>query len=505
MSKSDNIWVTKVREKLTSYSPQYNASDWDTLKKDLPKTKGWLGLPKPISNWIQVILLVSATTIAAYFIVKTYLKTDNSNVIENTKFESSREDNVLNNDSVEIQSSIHKNELEKITRENKSNNQNLVAEESEKTVQTIPKEIDSTLNQNAAINKRGKDSTNKSPVLTEISNPETATNSNKENFDIKKKVPDFSNSVNNQNKNSTSKLPENKSNKVETASSNKKEAVVKQDNYSAKSNSKQTDNPKIESKSKKNSIVSGGKKNNVKSKKSKSVNKNKSRTNKNKSSSKQKLSPVRKKEKNPTYLGVNTSLDYLNNIQPYKSKMNISGGLTFEKFISEKSSIELGVQLHINNHNYSELIHEDDSTVSSSFVLNPGDSIPSLVEKIDIISIEVEKTHSMNLAYLDLPLVYNRYFIIKKEMKLGASLGISNKYFLNYKIDGNKVDMYNKFYFAQAGLIGLKYQQQINKNLNLNINPFVEIPFRDVLTQNISWINYGLNVNILFQINKTNK
>ncbi len=113
MSKSDNIWVTKVREKLTGYSPKYNASDWDALKMNLPKPKGWLGLSKPISNWIQVILVVSATTIAAYFIIKTYLNTDNSNAIENTKVENSREDTVLNNDSVEMQNSIHENELEK--------------------------------------------------------------------------------------------------------------------------------------------------------------------------------------------------------------------------------------------------------------------------------------------------------------------------------------------------------------------------------------------------------
>ena len=506
MSKSDNIWVKKIQEKLTNYSPEYNASDWDALKMNLPKPKGWFGFSKPTLNWLKVIVFVSATGIAAFFIVKSFPETDNydTNKIEISEINNSQKEIRANSDSVEIIESIQAKKQHQTSLKSKNDYRILDAEKSGNSSQKVESEksvafkqnADDSLNKLEPENKNSADSISKNLVSKNILDSEQ-----------KDLVGGSSNSKNNFNDKPAIKQLTNKSDNTLSDGIIEKDETSTQIKSATKSNSTQPNNLETKSISKKDSnfkVKKKRKKNNRKTGATNYAARNSSRRSKNKSSFKQK-SFNNKKEIKPLFIGVNSSLNYINNIQPYQPKMNISGGLTFEKFISEKSSIELGVQLHINNHNYTELIHEDDSTITFISVPNPGDSIPSLVENIDIKSIEVEKSHSMNLVYLDFPLVYNRYFIIKKELKLGASLGISNKFFLSNKIDGNKVDMSKKFYFAQAGLIGLKYQQQINKNLNLSINPFVEIPFRNVLTQNTSWVNYGLNINILFQINKTKK
>lgn len=509
MSKSDNIWVTKVREKLTGYSPKYNTSDWDALKMNLPKSKGWLGLPKPISNWLKVIVLASATGVAAFFIVKLVSETDNSDTdrIEISEINNNQKEILTSSDSIELIESTQAEKHKQTTLKSENSSQILEVEKSVNSLQKVqqdksfsPKQnVNENLNKSEIDKKISVDSTTKSTVEENILDSKLVPDAEQKSI-----VRDSSDSENALNDKLVTKPLTNQSDKTLSVGIIEKDETAKQINSSGKSNLKQSNIQEANSKLGKDSnseIKKKRKKNKRKTSTNNYALRNSSQSNKNKSSVKQKSFKNNKVVK-PLFVGANTSFNYLNNIHPCKSKINMSGGLVFEKFISEKSSVEIGLQLHIDNHSYTNSIDIPDSTYNTTYVLNPGDTLLTPVENLVINNTKIEKTNTMNMLYLDFPISYNRYFILNKKEKLAISLGVSNKYFLNYSINGSKISINNKFYFAQSGLVRFKYQRKINNNLFLDFEPFAEIPFRKVLDQDLNWNNYGLNIKILFQVNK---
>jgi hypothetical protein len=133
--------------------------------------------------------------------------------------------------------------------------------------------------------------------------------------------------------------------------------------------------------------------------------------------------------------------------------------------------------------------------------LLPGDSVMSLVETPVYTDTKIETPHNLKLIYVDFLLVYTQYFIYEDFQRFGFSFGISNKYFLEAKFDGNEVSFNNKLYLAQSGQLGFRYQRRLNNGLFLDIEPFMEIPFRKVSDNNYNWNSFGVNIGFLFQTN----
>ena len=453
MNTQNNKWIDKVRKELTEYSPAYNDSDWKALKGKLPVPKGWLGLSKHFLNWLKVIVIASVTiTIVTLFIQP---KTNNTNSGKATETETvEHEENISDVKDYQENGLVNQKITDGIIDtktistpyENPDSSQNTVSRKASNSNQISGKrpEIKETTSISEGVQN---DSIQQKKVIEKTVLPVNIENSFSN-------VPDLSG--NETPKNIQNQIPENTK-----ISSNSDSVSTNRENEKIIFDQEQPSNLKKENK-------------------------------------KLFKEPLIYIPKTPFLIGVTYIISFETGLAPYQSKINaLNGGLVFEKFISDKSSVAIKPQIHTKN--FFNIIQKSD-TVPGSVV--PGDSLGLPPSGDKVIVTESEVTHNLDLVYLDFPLIYTRYFVRKNSFRLAFSSGISNKYFLSIKDDGNSASLNQSFYLAQSGLFSFKYQKVWNNNLFLEVEPFVDVPFRKISDKNYRWTSFGVNVSLLFDVSK---
>ena len=512
MSKSDNKWVDKVRKELTGYSPEYNAADWAALEKSLPVAKGWFGLPKTISNWIKGALIVILPTIA---ILSVYLYSTDTNSSEN-KITPVAETVVKNKIDEQPQVSVLSESTgtkEKQTINNVADSKT-VNQKSDKKV-TKNKAIRSEKTKPVSNNKNPKENAASVSKTKEIKNNPTQLNtsdySNKKNSttnkttkkdNIKQEQPDNNvaikttattakqsskSTTQNSSANSTA-LSENSTKTANQTNSSTSRVNSDKKNKTAGKTIAATSAVKT-SKSKKT-----GKRKKSSYKKNKTRKSNSGKRNRSKNTAKK---PPKNRQPLPFFIGPSGSAEFAINPEPYNSKLNFAGGITFEKFITKNSSLSVTPEFFAGNFKYTETIPGD-----SIITPNPGDSLHAENPPTITVNPPVKKENSLKLLYLDFPVAFNYYILNQKQNRLALFAGVSNKYILSIDKNGEKQQLTNKFYLAQSATFGAIYKREINKNLFFDIEPYVTIPLRKIKPENYSWTSFGIKVNLLFNVGR---
>jgi hypothetical protein len=557
MSKSDNKWVDKVRDELNNYKPSYNAADWEALKPNLPKANGWLGIPNTLLNWIKGAILVSAASALVFIGLKIidqknskndFIKDEITELVEETNPITSNLNK--NNDESAISSENEINEVKKLNSNTVGASEEIVLEKDKKTNQkrkteslesvvekNIPKQsLVAVVPEPLKSNNNSLNTTDQYPIekakpqnkaeepdgqkfADEIrrkkqnlvdnlieDDPENEVSILPENM---KNISESNESLTEKKRNDTHEISENLNmNTPEGAESKITKDIEKGQNADFEvNNDSENIKQKLESPDSviKDSTVSDNeineeKKANVSSSETNIApdsNSEKNNSKKNKQTKKTKELA----EKTPFYVGANGTFNYNYGLWPYNSNVNISEGLIFEKVLAEKRTIALKPNFNINKFKHSESNIRTDTTIITSYELLPGDSVMSLVETPVYTDTKIETPHNLKLIYVDFLLVYTQYFIYEDFQRFGFSFGISNKYFLEAKFDGNEVSFNNKLYLVQSGQLGFRYQRRLNNGLFLDIEPFMEIPFRKVSDNNYNWNSFGVNIGFLFQTN----
>lgn len=515
MSKPDNKWVDKIKRELEDYSPEYNAADWAALEKSLPVAKGWFGLPKAISNWIKgaLIVIVPAVTILAV-----YFYTSDSNLSENkiSPVTETVAENRINKQpeipartksdilktkqtisgvserSADVQQSDKKT-VSKIEATAEKTKTVLENEKSEKVTTSVPKTIEKESNQaqsntsvlsnqknNSANNTTKKDSagqiqSNKNRAIKTAGTTMQSSNTTAQNSAV----------------NSTTQSENT------TGTTNKTNRSTSTGNTNTKN--KATGKTVAATTAVKTSKAKKAKKRG--NKKKSSTQKHKTRKSSNSGKRNRSRNTAKKPPKNrqslPFFIGPSGSAEIAINPEPYNSKLNFAGGITFEKFITKNSSLSVTPQVFSGKFKYTETTPGD-----SIITPNPGDSLHAEKPPTITVTPPVENTYSLNLLYLDFPVAFNYYILNKKQNRLALFAGISNKYMLSIEKNGEKQQLSNKFYLAQSATLGAIYKRQINKNLFFDIEPYITIPLRKIEPENYSWTSFGVKVNLLFNMNR---
>jgi hypothetical protein len=453
MSTQNNNWIDKVKKELNEYTPVYNDSDWKALESKLHAPKGWMGLPKQLINWIKVIFIATVTITAIVLFTKPETENTNSEkVIQTENTEKAEQVPVMpeyKGDSVKKD----KNSEEKINSEavatpgaNPASSQNKSTKKVVKSNQSSGQQPESKKTE--LVSEQVKDDSDQNIPVAEKSDISTG-------IDISTLILPDSSGIS----------PQIIQNKV----SENQPGLVDDNSEKPNQDYQQINNQQEQQ-------------GNVK-----------------KANKKLFKEPLLYIPKTSFLVGATYAVSFETGMAPFQSKINaLNGGLVFEKFLSEKSSVAFKPQVHTKNFFNNEIIQISDTVSNSTTV----DSLGNPVEKPEITVSEKEITHTLNWIYLDFPLIYTRYFLRRDNYRLALSAGISNKYFLSLKKDGNSVSLSQSFYLAQSGLINFKYQKVWNKNLFLDVEPFVSFPFRKITDENYQWTSFGVNVSFLFDVSK---
>jgi len=466
MNNSDNKWIDKIRDELINYHPECNATDWNTLKKSLPANTIRHKLSKFVINWIKSLLfiIIPATTI---FVI--YLYKNDTNISQHKTTPISK--NIKKNNKIIKQSKVYISKEKSKTEIKKNSNETFTYSTNSKQLKKKIKEKTNSknINKNKKLIKHAifaNKITKKSNNLPQSINPDLKKNTIKqittnnytkqvqsENITINKMIPIIG----------TLKAVKQNYSKEPIGFDNSEKIKLQNDTNSLFIYTKDT----IKNKLKENNSTA-------------------------KSANKKQL---------PFLIGPMASFKYITNINPkYESKINFSGGLTFEKFITQNSSISIKPQFLIDKFKYTKINPNDSTTISHP--INSGDSTIIQNDKQSI-NHQIEETSTLELFYFDFPVIFNYYIIEQKQNRLALSAGISNKYI--FSIKENNKHLTNKFYLSQAVTFGIIYNRKSNENLFFNIEPFVTIPIRKIKPENYSWISFGININILFKINRKNR
>jgi hypothetical protein len=509
MSKQDNKWVDKIRQELTDYSPEYNAADWAALEKLLPVAKGWFGLPKTISNWIKGALIVIVPTIA---ILSVYFYSTDTNssgnkitpvaktVVENKideQLQISVPDRSISTKEKQLGNNISENKTknqesdkkmvqgkEPITKNIKIVSDSKKQKETTEIVTKIEEEKHNTIQSNISVYSKNKN---------RAENKEQKKDDAKQarpNQDSKAKEQSLRTSA--QNNSTNSDMLFKNSNEVKT--SNKTNPLTASVNLNTKNKGAGKNNTatKTDKKNKTSTSHKTGKKKLY----------NKSKNWKSKRGGKQKISrnKAKKTPKNrsslPFLIGASGFVELTINPKPYNRSLNYAGGIKFEKFITENSSLSVTPEFFIGNYKCTETIPNDTLIIPNP---NASDTLhPTTMTLIP----SFEKVNTLKLLYLDFPVAFNYYIFNQKQNRLALFAGVSNKYILSIDKNGEQQQLSNKFYLAQSAIFGAIYKRQINKNLFFDIEPYVTIPLRKIKPENYSWTSFGVKVNLLFNVNR---
>ncbi len=512
MSKPDNKWVDKIRSELTSYSPKYNATDWAALEKSLPVAKGWFGLPKAISNWIKgaLVFIVPAVTILAVYLYATdtnlsenKISTATTTVVDNKIDESQISVPAETNSAKAKQtvSGISENKTgtqkpdKKITSKNIATTEQVAASENKKTVErktsvtkTLEKEsIQAQASTSVSSNKKNTTtdkSTKKDNIIQGQSDNNVAIKTTATNVKQSSKTTTQNSSANSTALTENSTKTANQTNSsTSTVNSDKKNKTAGK-TIAATTAATTSKSKKTWKKNKSSNKKNKPRKNNRSGKRNRSRNKAKK--------------PPRNKQPLPLFIGPSGSAEFTINPEPYNSKLNFAGGITFEKFITKNSSLSVTPEFFAGNFKYTETIPGD-----SIITPNPpdlGDSLHTENPPTITVNPPSEKDYTLKLLYLDFPVAFNYYIFNKKQYRLALFVGVSNKYIFSIEKNGEKQQLTNKFYLAQSATFGAIYKRQINKNLFFDIEPYVIVPLRKIKPENYSWTSFGVKVNLLFNI-----
>jgi len=434
MSKPDNKWVDKIKSELTSYSPEYNATDWVALEKSLPVAKGWFGLPKAISNWIKgaLIVIIPAVTILAVYLYATdtnlsenKISTITTTVVDNKIDESqisvsaestgTEEKQTVNN--IVDSKTVNQQSDKKVTKKNGATIEQVAASENKKTVEsktsvtkTLEKEsIQVQTSTSVSSNKKNSasdKSTKKDNIIQGQSDNNVAIKTTATNVKQSSKTTSQNSSANSTALSENSTKTANQTNSsTSTVNSNKKNKTAGKTIAATTATTT--------SKSKKT-----GKKNSYKKNKNrKSSNSDKRNRSRNKAKK-----PPRNKQPLPLFIGPSGSAEFAINPEPYNSKLNFAGGITFEKFITKNSSLSVTPEFFAGNYKYTETIPGD-----SIITPNPpdlGDSLHTENPPTITVNPPSEKDNSLKLLYLDFPVAFNYYIFNKKQYRLALFVGI---------------------------------------------------------------------------------
>jgi hypothetical protein len=454
MSTQNNNWIDKVKKELNEYTPAYNDSDWKALESKLPASKGWMGLPKQFINWLKVIVFASVTVTVIVLLIQPKTESTNSEKASQTENTKPAEQFSVSTDAQRT-NLIKEKKAEEIIKSDSvaTPPANLVSSQN-----SSPKKV---LNNNQSSGQKPE------PIETALISEPVKDNSIDNSKVVEKpglpagidsstiNLPDSSVIISPQ-------ITQNQVTENQQVSANGNYEKPKQDNQQIKNQQEQPGNIKKESK-------------------------------------KLFKKPLLYIPKTSFLIGATYAVSFETGMAPYQSKINaLNGGLVLEKFLSEKSSVAFKPQIHIKNFYDNEIIQINDTVSNSTTV----DSLGIPVEKPEITVSEKEITHTLEWIYIDFPLIYSRYFVRRDNYRLAISAGISNKYFLSLKNDGNSVSLDQSFYLAQSGLISFKYQKAWNKKLFLDVEPFASVPFRKISAENYQWTSFGVNVSLLFDVSK---
>lgn len=454
MNTLNNNWIDKVKKELNDYTPAYNDSDWKALESKLPAPKGWMGLPKQFLNWMKVIVFASVTVTAIILFIQPKTEKTNS---ENA----SLTENTEPAEQISVTTDAHQEGL--------SNKKNDELKSNGLAVTPLTNPISSRNNSTKKVLNSNQTSDQK-PELKETA---LISESVKDNY-----IPD-------------SKVVEKTGLNagIDSSTLNVLDSTVIVDaqifQNQVPENQQVPENINSEKPNQENQQTN---------------NQQEQPTNINKGNKKLFKEPLLYIPKTTFLIGATYAVSFETGMAPYHSKINaLNGGLVFEKFLSEKSSVALKPQIHTKNFYYNEMIQISDTIAGTAI---PGDSLGTSPGEPEIIVSETEITHTLEWIYLDFPLIYTRYFVHRDNYRLAFSAGISNKYFLSLKKDGNSVSLDQSFYLAQSGLFSFKYQKVWDKNIFLDVEPFVSVPFRKISDENYYYTSFGVNVSLLFDVSK---
>lgn len=474
MSKHSNNWINKVREELINYSPEYNASDWEALKGNLPKPKTTSFWTKSKLNLWKGILLISGIAAITLVLLKTLEKptvvvseSATEHILSDTSV--SRNSGKTNNDTPEL--------ISNQTPSDTSKEYSVQYSQAGQTNTQQEPANNNTVKANAELEHKATILKSTGSAIVETNTPEIR--ETKESFVIKElndneiKQP--------LSKDSTKQHSPPREEKKELNISQTKDFQQKQD--------------AVVNKQEAQKIKLRGKKSKHSKKKRKSNGQNIYNTGKKKVTG---IKTKKIKTKQPFYYGLNSSLNHYN-VSPYNATLKFSGGFTFERFISPRSSVEIAPKLHGGKFQFTETKTTYDTTMVTQQTI--VDSIPVTEEHLNITENNSQTQHSTNLLYLDIPIYYNLYFTNSKTTSTGISLGLSNKYLLSYKTDSDEIPLSQKLHIAQAGIIQLNYRRELNKKLHLRVSPFAEIPLQSSPEKIMNKTFYGIRFDLLFKVN----
>ncbi|HSO87592.1 MAG TPA: hypothetical protein VLQ91_13640 [Draconibacterium sp.] len=454
MSTQNNNWIDKVKKELNEYTPVYNDSDWKALESKLPAPKGWIGLPKQLIKWLKVIFIASVTITAIVLLTKPETENTNSGKVIQTENTETAEQIPATTDE------------EKTGLKNDINAVEIINSESVATPLTNPVSSQNKSTKKVVTSNQSSGQQSESKKTELVSEP--VKDDSNQNFKVLEKSGlsagiDISTLILPDSSGISPQIIQNKVPENQQVLANDISEKPNQDYQQINNQQEQQGNIK-------------------------------------KGNKKLFKEPLMYIPKTPFLIGATYAVSFETGMAPYQSKINaLNGGLVFEKFLSEKSSVAFKPQIHTKNFYDNEIIQISDTVAGTA---TPNDSLGNPSGKPEIIVSESEVTHTLDWMYLDFPLIYTRYFVIRDKYRLAISAGISNKYYLSLKNDGNSVSLDQSFYLAQSGLISFKYQKVWNKNLFLEAEPFVSVPFRKISDENFQWTSFGLNVSLLFDISK---
>ncbi len=518
MSKSDKKWIDKVRQELTNYSPEYNAADWAALEKLLPVTKGWFGLPKTISNWLKGTLVVIVPTAAILFAYQYKSNTAQSSV-NKPDLKSLMVNNSVTQEQLTGLGLMNErimeplNELKKETKTKTKVLKNIGKDNNKK--------LDNRKLDNINTNSR-KQSLNNNLVQYENKNKSATYVTHKSVLQVDSVLQSLPNEDSIQ---TISQATSKSSVKIDSSAITIKNEINKSDfvaidtierttisNTDKKDSNNQTKiNNTVKNSNGKVGVKKTNKSSNKRSTTKKHINK-KNRTKRNKLRKYYRKiiktkKPLNNKKTLPLLIGSSFSVEYITKTAPYNPHTGFSGGAVFEKFITNNISLAITLQLFTGSFKYIKTTPADTIIIPNNSNLDdslniPNQQIVTTNSPTVILNPETKTEHSLNLLYLNFPVEFNYYILNKRKNRIALTAGISNKYILSISKDGTKQELSNKFYFAQSTTLGVIYNREINRNLNFNIKPFVNIPLYKINPENFSGTSFGVNVNLLFNINK---